>query len=453
MALLTQTQWEEEKAAQALELSRAQLYIKLRHLDCALSGLAPRPAQGLRGLAVDGIHLDYSPAWVLEMFRKNPDHLSRTYLHSLFHCLLRHLWLRGSRQTALSSLACDITVEHLLDQLQIFPRPMALVRTTLYEEVLDPMPLVAPGPIYRWLTTQTRYPLGQLAREFYGDDHGRWPQDPEDPQSSALAARWENLSRQTQTRMESRAKEQSEGDGVLAAQLSAAKSRRSYKEFLRKFAALREEPHLDPDSFDLNFYTYGLSLYGNMPLVEPLETREQLRVEEFVLVLDTSYSTSGDLIKEFLRQTFALLKSSESFSRRCNLRILQCDDTVRADTLVTDLSGLEKLLSQFTVLGGGGTDFRPAFAYVDRLVEEKAFRHLRGLLYLTDGKGIYPARRPAYDVAFLFLNRFYEDQGLPPWAMKLVLDPEEFLAPAQPREVPDYDPQSDPDYMQEDIQL
>ncbi len=453
MAPLTQTRWEEEKAAQALELARTELYMKLRHLDCALSGLTPRPVQGLRGIAVDGVHLDYSPAWVLELFRHNPVYLSRTYLHALFHCLFRHLWLRGPRQPQLWNIACDIVVEHLLDQLQVFPRPMALLRTQIYSQVLEPLPLAAPGPVYRWLATQTQYPLDQLAREFYGDDHGKWPQDPQDPQSTALAAQWENLSRQTQTRMESRAKEQSEGDGALAAQLSAAKSRRSYKEFLRKFAALREEPHLDPDSFDLNFYTYGLSLYGNMPLVEPLETREQMRVEEFVLVLDTSYSTSGDLIKEFLRQTFALLKSSESFSRRCNLRILQCDDTVRADTLVTDLSSLENLLSQFTVLGGGGTDFRPAFAYVDRLVEQKAFRHLRGLLYLTDGKGIYPSRRPGYDVAFLFLNHFYVDEGLPPWAMELVLDPEEFLAPPPVREDLDYDPKSDPDYLEEDIQL
>ena len=453
MAPLTQTRWEEEKAAQALELARTELYMKLLHLVFSLSGRTPRPVQGLRGIAVDGVHLDYSPAWVLELFRHNPVYLSRTYLHALFHCLFRHLWLRGPRQPQLWNIACDIVVEHLLDQLQVFPRPMALLRTQIYSQVLEPLPLAAPGPVYRWLATQTQYPLDQLAREFYGDDHGKWPQDPQDPQSTALAAQWENLSRQTQTRMESRAKEQSEGDGALAAQLSAAKSRRSYKEFLRKFAALREEPHLDPDSFDLNFYTYGLSLYGNMPLVEPLETREQLRVEEFVLVLDTSYSTSGDLIKEFLRQTFALLKSSESFSRRCNLRILQCDDTVRADTLVTDLSSLENLLSQFTVLGGGGTDFRPAFAYVDRLVEQKAFRHLRGLLYLTDGKGIYPSRRPGYDVAFLFLNHFYEDEGLPPWAMKLVLDPEEFLAPPPVREDLDYDPKSDPDYLEEDIQL
>jgi hypothetical protein len=37
---------------------------------------------------------------------------------------------------------------------------------------------------------------------------------------------------------------------------------------------LREEVHADYDSFDMGYYAYGLSLYGNMPLIEPLETRD-----------------------------------------------------------------------------------------------------------------------------------------------------------------------------------
>ena len=38
-------------------------------------------------------------------------------------------------------------------------------------------------------------------------------------------------------------------------QLQAARSRRSYHDFLRRFAVWHEEPHLDPDEFDLGFYT------------------------------------------------------------------------------------------------------------------------------------------------------------------------------------------------------
>ena len=61
-------------------------------------------------------------------------------------------------------------------------------------------------------------------------------------------------------------------------------------------------------------------------------------------------------------------------------------------------------MNHFELRGGGGTDFRPAFEYVNQLCAEKKFSNLRGLLYFTDGMGTYPARRPAYDTAFLFLG-------------------------------------------------
>ena len=71
--------------------------------------------------------------------------------------------------------------------------------------------------------------------------------------------------------------------------------------------------------------------------------------------------------------------------------------------------------------GGGGTDFRPVFAYVETLRERGELGRLKGLLYFTDGKGTYPAKRPDYDVAFLFMREDYTDVAVPAWAMRLVL--------------------------------
>ena len=51
---------------------------------------------------------------------------------------------------------------------------------------------------------------------------------------------------------------------------------------------------------------------------------------------------------------------------------------------------------------------------------------LAGMLYFTDGKGRYPAKRPDYRTAFLFLED-YDDAAVPPWAMRLLLEKEEFL--------------------------
>ena len=103
---------------------------------------------------------------------------------------------------------------------------------------------------------------------------------------------------------------------------------------------------------------------------------------------------------------------------------------VRQDILIRNEDELIHAMNHFELRGGGGTDFRPAFAYVDQLCAEKKFSNLRGLLYFTDGMGTYPARRPGYDTAFLFLGERFDDANVPPWAMKVVLDEEEFTGAA-----------------------
>ena len=126
-------------------------------------------------------------------------------------------------------------------------------------------------------------------------------------------------------------------------------------------------------------------------------------VEELALVIDTSYSTSGELVRAFLAETYTLLKGRENFFHRMNLHLIQADNAIRQDLLIRNEDELIHAMNHFELRGGGGTDFRPAFEYVNQLCAEKKFSNLRGLLYFTDGMGTYPARRPAYDTAFLFL--------------------------------------------------
>ena len=157
------------------------------------------------------------------------------------------------------------------------------------------------------------------------------------------------------------------------------RERYDYRDFLRKFAVLKEEMKADMDSFDYVFYSYGLSVYGNMPLIEPQETKEAVKIEEFVIVIDTSMSCKGELVQNFLEQTYAVLSESESFFRKIHIRILQCDDRVRRDTVITDIEQLQEYMEAFTVEGQGGTDFRPAFAYVEQLLAKGVFKKLKGL--------------------------------------------------------------------------
>lgn len=77
--------------------------------------------------------------------------------------------------------------------------------------------------------------------------------------------------------------------------------------------------------------------------------------------------------------------------------------------------------------GFGSTDFRPVFTYVNNAIESGEFENLKGLIYFTDGYGVYPDRKPPYnyDTAFVFLEDDFEKPPTPPWAIKLVLPAED----------------------------
>ena len=92
---------------------------------------------------------------------------------------------------------------------------------------------------------------------------------------------------------------------------------------------------------------------------------------------------------------------------------------------ITSQEELEEYMDHFRLLGEGGTDFRPAFEYVEKLILENEFQDLRGLLYFTDGKGIYPKKRPPFETAFIFCEESCEASQVPPWAIRLNLPRED----------------------------
>ena len=77
------------------------------------------------------------------------------------------------------------------------------------------------------------------------------------------------------------------------------------------------------------------------------------------------------------------------------------------------------------IKGLGGTDFRPVFRRVDEMIHNKEFINLKGLIYFTDGYGEFPAKKPDYDTAFVFIDDDYNNPDVPAWAIKLVLQKDE----------------------------
>ena len=176
--------------------------------------------------------------------------------------------------------------------------------------------------------------------------------------------------------------------------------------------------------FSYAWYAYGLEHYAGVPLIEPLEYSEERKLRELVIVLDTSASCSRGMTAWFLSAVRTILLEEHLFFERFRLHILQCDCAVQQDTLVTNLEEFQWYLAHLELYGGGGTDFRPAFRHIDELVARGELARLGGVLYFTDGYGVFPERAPDYPVAFVMLQYRYDDINIPHWARTLVLDAE-----------------------------
>lgn len=239
---------------------------------------------------------------------------------------------------------------------------------------------------------------------------------------------WEDIAKQIEVDVQSFSHGAGTNANALTQNLAIANRRlANYGDFLRKFAVMGEDMKINDDEFDYIYYTYGMDIYGNMPLVEPLEYQESKRVREFVIALDTSGSCSGALIRTFVTRTYDILRETQGFGDKVNIHLIQCDNKIQADLKIENVSDLEKYCQTFQAFGFGGTDFRPVFTYVDELCEQGEFENLRGLIYFTDGLGTFPALPPAYETAFVFIDDGARKIDVPPWAMRVVMNEEEVL--------------------------
>lgn len=457
--------------------ARNELYLAMRYLFLPLNSLNPAVDKSTFLLATDGQNLLYNPMMIEQKSMINQVLVNRAYLHSVLHCMFCHPFVRpgniGHRAqekaqdavsgNALWDIACDVAVEYIIDGLelkcvqQIIPER----RENIYKMLEGRYSVVSAQNVYEYLRHMNEEEQGQWESidTFKVDDHKYWyssdknDSDNKDGDNNdndrnnngsndkneqsggegkgtkltqqlcrQLNVKWEQTAKRAGSEMEAFTRT---AGTVQASMVKALKpecvQKLSYREFLRRFAVVREEMHTDLDSFDYGFYNYGLMTYNNIPLIEELEYREEQRIEDFVVVLDTSGSCAGRVIQKFLDETFSVLSTEEMFADRTRIHIIQCDNQIQSDTVIRSRKDIERFKENFEVKGFGGTDFRPAFEYVKALTERKEISNMRGLLYFTDGHGIYPKARTAYKTAFIFPQEDEAQKNVPPWAMKMIL--------------------------------
>lgn len=442
----------EKVAAEIIQMSKNKLLVNMRFMDMALNQFRMSPRPDLTPFsACDGDVYVYDPVHILKAYMLDENLPIRNFLHSVLHCVFKHFYVNTLVDQTMWDLACDIAVESAINDLELsfLNITKAKEQVQFFDLFKNKVKNVSAEKIYRYFLDEklSDHLVEKLSLLFKGDDHVLWYLTETQKKKMNLYAShgeavkplsnmllllqgWADIALRMQTELEVFML-QGKGAGLLTQNLREVnRERYDYSEFLKKFAVRAEMMKLNPDEFDYNFYTYGLALYENMPLIEPLEYREVKRIREFVIAIDTSGSTSGSLVQTFVQKTYNILKSTESFFSKINLHIIQCDAEIQEDVKITTQQEFDTYLKQMQLHGLGGTDFRPVFAYVNHLVDKKEFDNLKGLIYFTDGYGSFPQKTPPYDTAFVFVEdeqnpSTSNNYEVPSWAMKLVLRKEE----------------------------
>lgn len=465
-------------AQDILKLSRNTLLVNLRFLDTAMSmfsyvscpdGTIPKTDISIGGgLAVNGKKLFYEPKWVLKRYRNEKEAVVRDYLHMVFHCVFHHAFVSTLVDIPRWNLACDIAVESAIEELDVrcAQAKRSISQQGYITQLRSAVNRMTAEKIYAYLCEKPLSidELAKMQQCFRADSHDIWymrtlllqtdsakqraqggkgspeqhsrtaslPGNRFDDVSSlseamnGLKDEWEKIARRILTDIKSFSKLQGDrGGSMVQALREVTREKYDYADFLRRFSVLGEMMKVNDDEFDYIFYTYGLKLYEKMPLIEPLEYKEVKRVKELVVAIDTSGSVVGDIVQRFINKTYNILKQQENFFTKINLHIVQCDAEIQEDHKITCQEEFDEYLKTMKIRGLGGTDFRPVFDYVDRLKMEKEFVNLKGLIYFTDGWGTFPAKKPDYHTAFVFIDDEYNNPDVPVWAIKLVLQKDE----------------------------
>ncbi len=139
--------------------------------------------------------------------------------------------------------------------------------------------------------------------------------------------------------------------------------------------------------------TYSKSTYSFVPpnmkylyrgIYLPSLSSDLLRI---VISVDTSGSVDETLLSTFLGEISSIMQSYPNYE----IDLITADAKIQSHNVFLPGESLD-----YTISGGGGTDFRPVFQYVDQQINYPTL-----LLYFTDGMGTFPKSEPSYDVMWV----------------------------------------------------
>lgn len=437
-----------------MNLAFANIKENLSHFSMAVKIFELVSVEEIREIATDGKHLFFNPHHVLSLYENyGANRIEYTIIHLIIHGYLGHFQDTSYVRKKPAWRVMDLAVEQIMDGLGYEnqwackkPEGYQTMGMSLYYKALQDNALakrilaigrkrvVDPHEYWwnRWKKNASA-DTGNGLQCGPGDDA-----DENAEEAKKVADQWEKA-REYLLDMQgehgdkadivhaliSNHKKKVAGYGTETADsdnfVTAVNKEYSFADVFREFLVNRCSSKECPDYMDPMLYQYGLEMYGDVPLVEPLEEIEEVKLSNMVIAIDTSGSCA-EYTSSFLAQVISIFREiSKNFTFE-NIYLMQCDCSIKN---ICEFSRVEELMEinhSMRMYGFGGTSFIPVFRWINTNLVEQG-KTVDCLLYLSDGEGSFPQEVVEYPTFFIL--PYVEGQGgdcIPDWIKKVYIE-------------------------------
>jgi len=358
---------------QLLLKAKSLLTVKYPYFGMLASRLNHEPSDALSGYASNGIRFLYNPEF---LERRSVDETMFILTNCVMHHVLAHQQRRLNRRGKLWQLSTDYAINNLLAK-----SGLVIPAGANY------------NPEYEGMYAEEIYDA--LKDEFFGESGDAFG---ESGGTSAQAAAMEQESDDSQSfgNIDAIADEldaQNESQWQYAAAIAQEVAQRKGA---MPLGLERLGKKVKPGDVDWRFELYNAvnrhmrNNYAFMPpnkkhihrgIALPSLTSDTLSL---CVAIDTSGSIDDMLLGAFMEEFKSIMQNFPSVK----IELIIADAKVHAHYT---FQGGERL--DFRLKGGGGTDYRPTFDYVEANLPMTTM-----LLYFTDGEGSFPRIPPNYEV-------------------------------------------------------
>jgi len=357
------------KSEELLRKAKSQLTSKFPYFGMLASRLKHESNSEINYYASNGVRFLYNPEFIQKC---SMDELHFILTNSVMHHILSHQQRKLNRKGALWQLATDFAINNMLKNSK-FKIPKGANYNKEYKNMYS-------EEIYQLLKDE----LISGGIDVYDDVKTLDEFSAKDENSSVFGS-------MNNVKEIDNDKDADEWDYAASLSKEVAQKKSLMPLGLNRFAK-----KVDTNDIDWKFELYNAinrHMRNNYAFMPPNKRHLYRGVAlpslasdtlSLIVAIDTSGSIQEDILGAFIAEFKSIMQNFPSVS----IELLIADAKVHNHYTFV---GGDKL--EFALTGGGGTDYRPVFDYVEQNLPMSSM-----LLYFTDGEGIFPKIPPAYEV-------------------------------------------------------